>query len=575
MLSKLTISNYALIDRLETDFSTGLTAITGETGSGKSIMLGALSLLRGVRADSRVVRKPAGKAVVEAVFAMPPRSLRPVIEEAGCDWNDEELILRREVSSTGRSRAFVNDSPVKLQTLQALSYSLIDIHSQHETMKLADSSSQLRIIDAMAGNRQLLEDYRALYSKYVGLRRRLDECRRDIARNRENREFMLFQLEQLDRLKPRRGELDELERLYDIYSDAGEIKEQLSAAYGLIDGYDRSAVSLLAEVRSALGRLDLSLFEKEDVDSPGLQQRIETLYIELRDIASTIGDYASGVEADPARLAKISGRMDSLYEAQKRFKVEDNDALVDFHESLRQKVGPETGSSEEVESLESEIRELAPKLKTKALELSASRASAANEFSELLTATAKPLGLPNLKFSVLMAKCKPSSDGVDCISFLCRFNKNQELQPLENVASGGEMSRLMLSMKEILSSRLHQPTVVFDEIDTGVSGEIADRMGRMMKSMSLSTQVIAITHLPQVASKGDHHFRVYKTDNEESTVTRLECLDEAGRRRELAQMLSGDHVDEAAMRNASSLLASSHKGQTDPNQDNTVKNINE
>lgn len=559
MLRRLTISNYALIDRLETEFNEGLTVITGETGSGKSIMLGALSLLLGGRADTKVIRHNDRKSVIEAVFSKPDPELRSIVETAGSEWDTDELIVRRELSPNGRSRAFINDSPVTLQALQELMPRLIDIHSQHQTLQLADPRHQLRIIDAMAGNSQLLANYKSLFNRYVRLRQRIETLRSEIARNRENREFMAFQLQQLDKLKPRRGELEEIERQFDIFSDSGEIKEQLSLASGLMAGNERSATALLTEARAALGKVDFSLFETT-TDSPGIQQRLESLYVELKDISETVEDFASGIDDDPMLLNKISARMDSLYEAQKRFGVDSNDELVALHESLRLKLVQTDDPDSSLAGLEEELKELARSLKEQAVELNESRVKAAEEFSDMLTATAMPLGLPNIKFSAMVSKGKLHSDGMDSVAFLCRFNKNQELMPLEKAASGGEMSRLMLSLKEILSTRLRQPTVVFDEIDTGVSGEIADRMGRMMHSMGASAQVIAITHLPQVASKGDSHFKVYKADNEDSTVTRLKCLDREERVEELAKMLSGDRIDDAALENAKSLLSAGKNG---------------
>lgn len=555
MLRKLTISNYALIDHLETEFGPGLSVITGETGAGKSIMLGAISLLLGGRADTRSIRRSDARTIVEAVFSDPPEELRRLLEESGLEWNDEELIVRRELSPSGRSRAFINDSPVNLQTLQAVSPSLIDIHSQHHNLLLADSRHQLAIVDAVAGNASIREEYGQLFSRYVRLRQQVEASKREFDRTRENREFLLFQLDQLNRLKPLRGELAEVERRFELFSDAGEIKSQLTQAAGLMGGYERGALSLLSEARDALGRIDLSLFEREGGDGPGVQQRLENLYIELKDLSETLAGFASEVEDDPVALARVADRMDRLYEAQKRFKVSSHDELVDFHEELRRKVGPADDDTSRLAESEAELRRLARQLKEKASELSLTRVKAASEFSEQLTATAIPLGLPNLKFSAMVSKGKLHSGGMDSVSFLCRFNKNQDLLPLEKAASGGEMSRLMLSMKDILSTRLKQPTVIFDEIDTGVSGEIADRMGRMMRSMGEGTQVIAITHLPQVASKGERHYRVYKTDVDDSTLTRVTLLSDDERRMELAKMLSGDRVDDAALRNAASLLS--------------------
>lgn len=558
MLKTLSISNYALIDKAEIDFGPGLSIITGETGAGKSIMLGALSLLLGSRADSRIVARGQKKAVVEATFTSPPQRLRKAVEGAGAEWDADILIVRRELSAGGRSRAFVNDSPVTLQVIQAITPTLVDIHSQHNNLLLADPMARLSIVDAMAGNNALLNDYRSAFRQYVALRHSLEERRAELARNRENREFMLFRLEQLDKLKPRRGELEELEREYDLLSDAGEIKESIAMASSLLSDPERSALALLSEARGALSRVNLSLLEPEsDTAVGGIQQRIGSLYIELKDIASTIEGYASEIEDNPARLQRVSARIDAINEALRRFKVNDEDQLVELHDKMRHELAGSAESDTEIAEMQSQLSCLGRSLKEKAELLSATRRDAADTLSVKLMESASALGMPNLKFSIVVNRGKLHSEGMDSVEFLCSFNKNQELMPLERVASGGETSRLMLSLKAILSGRLNIPTVIFDEIDTGVSGEIADRMGTMMKRMGTDVQVLAITHLPQVASKGTRHYRVFKSDVADSTLTHIKILTEEERVLELAKMLSGDHVDDPALANARSLLGKS------------------
>lgn len=558
MLKTLSISNYALIDKAEIDFGPGLSIITGETGAGKSIMLGALSLLLGSRADSRIVARGQKKAVVEATFTSPPQRLRKAVEGAGAEWDADILIVRRELSAGGRSRAFVNDSPVTLQVIQAITPALVDIHSQHNNLLLADPMARLSIVDAMAGNNALLNDYRSAFRQYVALRHSLEERRAELARNRENREFMLFRLEQLDKLKPRRGELEELEREYDLLSDAGEIKESIAMASSLLSDPERSALALLSEARGALSRVNLSLLEPEsDTALGGIQQRIGSLYIELKDIASTIEGYASEIEDNPARLQRVSARIDAINEALRRFKVNDEDQLVELHDKMRHELAGSAESDTEIAEMQSQLTCLGRSLKEKAERLSATRRDAADTLSVKLMESASALGMPNLKFSIVVNRGKLHSEGMDSVEFLCSFNKNQELMPLERVASGGETSRLMLILKAILSGRLNIPTVIFDEIDTGVSGEIADRMGTMMKRMGTDVQVLAITHLPQVASKGTRHYRVFKSDVADATLTHIKILTEEERVLELAKMLSGDHVDDPALANARSLLGKS------------------
>lgn len=550
MLTRLKISNYALISSIEIELGKGLSIITGETGSGKSIMLGALSLLLGGRGEQRSLRDKERKAVIEAVFSDLPAELKPVLENAEIDWAEGEMIVRREILPSGRSRAFINDSPVTIQLLSEITPRLIDIHSQHHNLLLADQRQQLRIIDAVAANDTELRTYRDLFGRYVELRTRLEKLKREAAANRQNREFLAFQLEQLDKLKPRRGELEKIEKEFDICSDSTEIKENLSGASSLLGGLDSSAIARAADARGMLSRVDLSLFGESASD---LAQRLESVYVEIKDIYETLEDLAQNVQADPRRLEAISQRMNALYEAQTRFHVADNDALVELHESIRRKLSAIDGGAD-FQELETELRQLAGKLKEAALRLSDTRLRAAEQFSAELTSTVRSLGLPNLRFSVMLTRGKLGADGMDSASFICSFNKNQEMQPLEKVASGGEISRLMLSLKGIMCSRLKLPTVIFDEIDTGVSGEIADRMGSMMRDIGKDMQVLAITHLPQVAAKGAAHYHVYKTDDKDTTVSRIERLSEEDRIMEIASMLSGEKVNAAAMQNARSLL---------------------
>lgn len=555
MLKTLTISNYALIDHAETDFSTGLSVITGETGAGKSIMLGALSLLLGSRADSRVISHGQKKAVVEAVFTAPAESLRKAVEDAGAEWDADRLIVRRELSASGRSRAFINDSPATLQTLQSITPALIDIHSQHNNLMLAEPRNRLAVVDAMAGNSALLDDYRRSFRHYVELRHRIEGRRAALTRSRENREFMQFRLDQLERLKPRKGELAQLEREFELLSDAGEIKENMAMAAALLGNPEGSALACLAEARGALAKVNMSLLAGDaEAENPELLQRIESIYVELKDIATTVENYSGDIDDDPAKLQKISDRIDAINDAIRRFNVANDTALVELYAKLKSELEGSADSDTELASMQAELQQLGHILKEKAEQLSESRRAAADILSQQLVESAGGLGLPNLKFSATVNRGRLNADGMDSIDFLCSFNKNQELMPLERVASGGETSRLMLSLKAIMSSRLKLPTVIFDEIDTGVSGEIADRMGAMMKRMGADMQVMAITHLPQVASKGERHYKVFKSDDELQTVTRIVLLSESEREYELARMLSGDHVDEPALANARSLL---------------------
>ncbi len=557
MLKRLSISNYALISSIEISFGEGLTIITGETGAGKSIMMGALSLLLGGRADTRVVRDKAAKSIVEATFSSNDR-LRSLFEASQLDWDDSEIIIRREVSSTGRSRAFVNDTPVNLKTLGDITTSLIDIHSQNSNLMLRDQHRQLEILDALADNDELLAEYKAAFRSFVKVRNALQNARNEIAANRENENFLRFQVSQLDALAPKAGELETLERQSEMLGDAEEIAANLSAATQLLDTGDNSIIAKLAEVKHTLSKVNFRLLEDESEDC-SLLQRLESVYVEAKDIAQTLIGMTECVDCNPAQLAAVEQRMTAIYDALKRYNAVDDTQLAEIQQSLRKQLAALDTSDDDLHELESEMKEKGRKLRAAADRLSETRLSAAEKFSDLLTKTARPLGMSNLKFAALTSKGKLTPDGQDNIEFLCSFNKNQELMPVSAIASGGETSRLMLSVKAIVANHVALPSIIFDEVDTGVSGDVADKMGAMMRDMGRQIQVIAITHLPQVAAKGQQHYKVFKADDEEKTVTNIAALDYDQRVAELAVMLSGSSVDQAAVMNAKSLLDKSNK----------------
>ena len=562
MLKNLTIRNYALIENLELEFGPGLTIITGETGAGKSIMLGALGLVMGGRADTRIISDGGDKSVVTALFTDIDPELRQIFDERGIDWIEDadgrpELTVRRELTASGRSKVYVNDSPVTLQTLSAIVPRLIDIHSQHANAKINDPAERLRIIDSLAGNSELLADYRMVFNEYVELRRAIKARRERMAATAKNIEFLRFQLEQLDRLAPKRGELKEIERRFEVLSDADEIKERLYALASILGDSDRGVQSLLGEAVSAADKIDFRLLgmKSEDADGvSGIVERLRALIIEAKDIYETVDDLNSSVDTDPAALAKLSARMNLYYETVKRFRVREADDLVALHEDVRRQVADVTLGDSELPEMESEARRVAHELKLKADELTETRVRCAAEFSRLLCETARPLGLANIKFTAEVGPRKLSASGQDEVEFLCSFNKNGTPKPIGDIASGSEISRMMLSLKSILAGHINLPTIIFDEVDTGVSGEIADKMGDMMHAVSHDMQVIVITHLPQVAAKGDAHFKVYKTDADTRTVTHVRQLTVDDRIRELAAMISGSEVSEAALSAARALL---------------------
>lgn len=552
MITKLIIDNYALIDNTVIDFKEGFTVITGETGAGKSIMLDALSLLRGARADSKSMGSKDRKTVVEAFFSDPDREIKAICEENNIEWDSKELILRREISPAGKSRAFINDTPVNLSLLSTVSEKLLDIHSQHSNSLLNKADEQLAIIDAFGGTQTLLENYQATFRKYVALRNRIKKIKEAIAQGKENRDFIVFRLEQLDKLKPKKGELAMLEREFEILGDADRLKSDLAQANMYLSRDHASALKQIQNAASLVAGIDFSLFENNDEND--LTERLNTLKIELRDISDTLESYEEKIHSDPERFEKIRLRIEAIEEAMNRFKAKDEDELVEIHSQLKEELASITDGNTDVASLEKELKELAKTLKTDAEELSTERERYAAEFAETITERIRPLGLPNVKFTVELNRGKMTSEGQDILTFLCSFNKNHPLQPVSEIASGGEISRVMLGVKSLMGEKMKLPTIIFDEIDTGVSGEIAHKMGQMMKEMAKNIQVMAVTHLPQVAGRGDTHLKVYKADNNEKTVSHIKELAPEERVVEIAGMLSGTTINDIALENAKLLL---------------------
>lgn len=564
MLRRLGIRNYALIEGVDVEFGPGMTVITGETGSGKSIMLGALSLLTGGRADSRVVA--GGKSRIEATFEDVDPEMRRLFEERGIEWVEygdaagtgarNEVTIRREIAAEGRSKIYINDTPVTLATLAAIGPKLVYIHSQHANAGLSDEAEQLHVVDVFSGTIPQLEDYRRDFRRFAALRRDIDRVKERNAKNRENEEFLRFQCGQLDALKPKKGELTEIEKRYEVLSDADEIKQRLASLASLFGSGDRGMLGDVAEARGIVDKIDFSLFgcDVEDQDIPA---RMEVMETEIRDIADAIDDMYSGLDTNPAALERLSSRMQAYYAAVKHFKVKEADELADLHIKLNQELGELTGDGGELPELERQAREMARVLKEKAGMLTRMRQEGARLLGDEIYAAARTLGLPNLKFEVRVSPAKLTSTGGDRVEFLCAFNRNATLQPVGDTASGGEMSRLMLSLKAVVARRMNMPTIVFDEVDTGVSGEIAEQMGLMMRRMGDDIQVMAITHLPQVAAQGVEHFKVYKRDEGDRTVTHVEKLDHEARVSQIAAMISGSEVTEAARENARALLSAS------------------
>lgn len=550
MLTHLLITNYALIDHLEIDFKKGLTIITGETGAGKSIILGALSLILGERADLKVIRKAENKSVIEASFNIEAyNDMEHFFEQNDIEFFDNECILRREIASNGRSRAFINDTPVTLSVLRELTLRLVDIHSQHSNMLLADALYQLSIIDSVSGNDSIKADYSKQFSQYKKLKVEIEKLKAEYEKNRQEEDYIQFQLDQIAALKLQENEDEELEREQSRLSNVNEIKQCLWSASSVLQDEDNSIVSQL----SVLSRSFLQI-ENVDADLKELSERLQSLMIELKDFSRTISSIQDSYVDDPNELERITERLNNIYDLENKHKLSCVNELIALQHSYEEKLAVITNSDDEIKRLEEKLIIVEKEARAKAKELSLSRRKGAEIFKQELEKTAIPLGMKNLRFEIGFEDCELCAQGMDKVEFLFAFNKQQQLMPIENTASGGELSRVMLCIKAIIAQNMQLPTIIFDEVDTGVSGEIAHKMGEMMGDISNNIQVIAITHLPQVAVKGNNHLKVYKADTDEATYTSMCELTKEERVEEIARMLSGREIDAAAINNARSLL---------------------
>ncbi len=549
MIKTLHISNYALIDRIDITFFPGLNIITGETGAGKSIILGALGLLLGGRADTKVVRDPNVKSVIEATFSADGyTSLQQFCEENDIDWDDDTVILRREISTTGRSRAFINDSPVNLAQLQTAGLFLIDIHSQHQNLLLASPPYQLQVIDSVACNATLNDEFHTLYNSYRQALRQYKQERIALDKARTNEEFLRYQYDMLVNASLQPGELEELENERKLLANMAQVKASLQLIGGALTDGDTNADDLVREAAA-----EASQIASYVDDGEALADRLEALRVELRDIAATFADADGALSDDPARLDEVEERLNLLYDLLRQ-QAETIEQLIEIRDRLANEIKAIDLGDEGLQKSETAAKKAKRAAMEKAEELSASRKAAAQQFAADLKERATPLGMKNLQVEISIKPVQLSATGIDAIEFLFAFNKNQPLMPVGSTASGGEISRLMLSIKSLVAHKMQLPSIVFDEVDTGVSGDVAHRMGALMKDISENIQVIAITHLPQVAAKGNAHFRVFKTDTDSSTITRIELLTPENRIAEIAQMLSGSTIDQAALANARALI---------------------
>ena len=591
MLKHLYISQYALIDELELSLENGFSVITGETGAGKSIIMGALALVMGARADSKSVREGAQKCVVEASFSMhnaqptvlsfsekctihnsqlltpsaliaDARAVRPykqgdnignaqllaLFEEYGLDF-EEECVIRREVTAAGKSRAFVNDTPVTLQQMRAIASLLIDIHSQHENLLLNDSDFQLKIVDIIAQSGAEREAYGKVYGDWRATTAKLVEVREMAEKWASERDYAQFQFDQLNDANLIETEQAELEAELDVLNHTEEIKGDLSEASGRLDDEQYGVVMQLREVKQKVAHAARYMKQAE-----ALVERVESLYVELKDVSAEVADMCGDMEFDPQRKAWVEERLNTIYALEQKHRVDTVAELIALRDEYDAKLQRIDSFDEEIGALEKQVAQLASELASKADELTAKRNGVRDEIAEYLVARLRLLGMENARVEVRISGKDYSADGQDVVELVFTANKNAELRPIASIASGGEIARLMLALKCLIAKSAELPTIIFDEIDTGVSGDVAGRMGEMMAEMAKDIQVITISHLPQIAARGGQHFKVFKHDTEDATVTQIVELTASERELEIAEMLSGKNPSEAAISAARELL---------------------
>ena len=550
MLRSLYIQNYALIEKLDIDFGSGFSVITGETGAGKSIILGAIGLLLGQRADVKSIRRGAAKCVIEARFEIAGYGMQPFFEENELEYEDE-CILRREVYASGKSRAFINDTPASLVQMKELGEQLIDVHSQHQNLLLNKEGFQLSVLDLLAHDEDELSKYRSLHREWKQVQQDLEQLVALSEKNKADEDYIRFQLEQLEDAHLAVGEQEELEQEADTLSHAEEIKAGLFRAGQTMNSDEGGLLSVLKECLNTMAGL-----QKVYPAAGELVERLESSYIELKDISQEISGKEEEIEFNPARLEEVNGRLNLIYTLQQKHRVSTVDELLALADDYAAKLSNITSSDEQIETLKVRSEALYNKVKRQAAVLTGLRTAAAREVEKQMAARLIPLGMPNVRFQVEIGTRKePGAHGADTVNFLFSANKNGALQNISSVASGGEIARVMLSVKAMIAGAVKLPTIVFDEIDTGVSGEIADRMADIMQEMGDSDrQVISITHLPQIAARGRAHYKVYKQDNETETNSHIRRLTDEERVGEIAHMLSGATLTDAALNNAKALL---------------------
>ena len=550
MLKHLYIKNFTLIDELDIDLYKGFSVMTGETGAGKSIILGAIGLLLGQRADIKAIKQGAEKCVIEAQFDLSRYDMEDFFTENDIEYDAEETIIRRELTSAGKSRAFINDTPVQLSMLKELGERLVDVHSQHQNLLLNKQDFQMNVVDIIADDAKQLAQYQKVYSDYHVALKQLETLRDDIERNRQNLDFLQFQCDELVGANLQEGEQEELEQQSDTMAHSEDIKSALYTADNALSAEGTGIVESLRNSLSALRSIERVLPSAAEY-----VQRIDSTYIELKDLAQDISSQLERIDFDPAEFDAINNRLDRLYDLQKKYHVESVGELIEKRDELKRQLSNIENSDEALAELDTRCQQLKAEAQKHADALTKLRSKAARQVEKELQARLVPLGMPNVRFSIEMTKTDLGHSGQDKVAFLFSANTSTPLQPVSQVASGGEIARVMLSLKAMISGAVKLPTIIFDEIDTGVSGKIAEQMAQIMQEMGRNDrQVISITHLPQIAALGAVHYKVEKEETTQGTTSRMRQLTPDERITEIAQMLSGSDISDAAIQNAKQLL---------------------
>lgn len=550
MLKHLYIKNFTLIDELDISLYEGFSVITGETGAGKSIILGAIALLLGQRADSKTIKQGAEKCVIEAHFDLSRYNMQAFFDENDIEYDADDCIIRRELTAAGKSRAFINDTPVALSMLKELGDQLMDVHSQHQNLLLNKQDFQLEVVDIIADDAAQLAKYQQTYTAYQAAEKELAELQAAIERNRENRDFLQFQYEELENAHLVEGEQEELEQRSDTMEHSEDIKSALYTTDNALSADQNGVIEQLRSSLSALRSIEAVYPEVGD-----LIQRIDSSYIDLKDVAHEISSLLESVDFDPAELDQVNNRLDRIYELEKKYHVDAIEALIEKREMLHQQLQAIENGDESLDEVKARVSQLEAQARKEAEALTKLRTKAAKKIEDEMQKRLIPLGMPHVRFSIQLTTIELGVNGCDRVSFLFSANTSTPLQPISQVASGGEIARVMLSLKAMISGAVKLPTIIFDEIDTGVSGKTAEMMAQIMKEMGgHGRQVISITHLPQIAALGSVHYKVEKNETANGTTSKMRQLDADERIREIAQMLSGSDVSEAAIQNAKALL---------------------